>query len=139
MAHYAILNDDNVVIQVITGREEDDVEALPDGFASWEDYYGQYHGKRVLRTSYNTMWNQHQGGGTPFRGNYAGVGYLYLDEYDAFVPQKPHASWVLNDSVMAWEAPTPYPDDGGQYIWNEQEQNWLPVTTGVSQGMPVDS
>ena len=72
MAHYAFLDENNVVVQVIVGRDEDD---LVEGVASWEDYYGERHGQTCKRTSYNTAGNQHLLGGVPFRGNYAGIGY----------------------------------------------------------------
>ena len=82
MAHYALLDQQNVVTQVIVGRDEDD---LPDGITSWEDYYGALRGRRCLRTSYNTRNGEHLTGGTPFRGTYAGIGYRYDPELDEFV------------------------------------------------------
>jgi len=89
MAHYALLDDQNVVVQVITGRDEND---LPDGITSWEDYYGAFHGLTCRRTSYNTHNGEHLLGGTPFRGNYAGIGYTYEPDLDEFVPPpKPEA------------------------------------------------
>ena len=87
MAHYAFLNDQNIVVAVIVGRDEDD---LPDGITSWEDYYGEFRGLRCLRTSYNTRNGEHLTGGTPFRGTYAGVGYRYDHDLDEFVaPPEP--------------------------------------------------
>jgi len=91
MAHYAFINDHNIVTQVIVGRDEDD---LVEGVTSWEEYYGERHNQRCLRTSYNTRAGEHVLGGTPFRGNYAGVGYSYDETLDAFLPPKPHASWT---------------------------------------------
>lgn len=120
MAHYAILDENNVVTQVIVGKDEH--EPLPDGVASWEVYYG---GKR---TSYNTQGGKHTAGGTPFRMNYAGIGYTYDATRDAFIPPQPHPSWVLDEATCLWQPPVPYPDDGKRYAWSEDDQLWLEVT-----------
>jgi len=127
MAHYALLKD-NVVRRVITGRDEDD---LVDGIDSWEDYYGNMLGMDCLRTSYNTVGNQHSLGGTPFRGNYAGIGYRYDTDLDAFIPPQPYPSWVLNETTCLWDAPVVYPDDGLLYNWDEASQSWQEVTDGL--------
>ena len=105
MAHYAFVDENNIVVEVITGRDEDD---LVEGVTSWEDYYGAFRGKRCLQTSYNTFAGQHLTGGTPFRGNYAGVGFEYREDLDAFIPPKPPlyagvADWVLNEETFSWE------------------------------------
>lgn len=122
MAHYAFLDENNIVTQVIVGRDEDEVV---DGISDWEIYYGQLHNQRCLRTSYNTQGGQHSSGGTPFRKNYAGIGYSYSDELDAFIPPKPFASWLLNEETCLWEAPVPYPGEGSDiYTWNEETQTW---------------
>ena len=121
MAHYAFIDDNNIVTQVIVGRDEDD---LVEGITSWEEYYGARHNQVCLRTSYNTRAGEHTGGGTPFRGNYAGIGYEYREDLDAFIPPQPFASWVLNETTYSWEAPTPYPEDGGVYSWNEETTSW---------------
>ncbi len=104
MAHYAFLDDGNLVTEVIVGRDEDD---LIDGVTSWEDYYGAFRGQRCLQTSYNTLAGQHLNGGTPFRGNYAGVGYTYNENLDAFIAPKPEptdeiADWVLDEETFTW-------------------------------------
>jgi len=122
MAHYAILNADNIVERVITGRDED--EPTPAGVSSWEEYYSDQWGKRVLRTSYNTVRDSHRSGGTPFRGDYAGPGVRYDDDLDAFIPVSPHASWVFDRDSYEWVAPIAYPDDGGSYFWDESAANW---------------
>jgi hypothetical protein len=129
MAHYALLDENNVVVDVITGIDEND---LPDGIVSWEEHYGNFHGLRCLRTSYNTQNNEHIYGGTPFRGNYAGIGYLYLEEHDIFVPPKFYNSWVLDLDMAVWIAPIPYPNDGNEYVWNEDSISWDIVSTGIS-------
>ena len=74
MAHYAFLNENNIVTEVITGIDEDVTEGLPEGFADWEAWYADFRGQTCKRTSYNTMANAHSGEGTAFRGNYAGIG-----------------------------------------------------------------
>lgn len=121
MAHYAIINDNNIVTQVIVGRDEDD---LAEGVTSWEEYYGNVLNGRCLRTSYNTRAGEHTEGGTPFRGNYAGIGYSYDEDLDAFIPPQPYASWTVNESTFSWEAPVAYPEDGEAYVWNENQGNW---------------
>ena len=121
MAHYAFINSNNIVTEVIVGRDEDD---LAEGVTSWEDDYGERMGERCLRTSYNTVAGQHNAGGTPFRGNYAGIGYKYDEALDAFLPPQPFSSWSLNEATYSWEAPIPYPEDGEQYVWNENRKEW---------------
>lgn len=104
MAHYALLNEQNVVTGVITGRDEND---LPDGITSWEDYYGNLHGQTCKRTSYNTHGNQHAAGGTPFRGNYAGIGYIYDADLDAFIPPEPPDAIGFDETTLSWIVPEP--------------------------------
>ena len=77
-----------------------------------------------IQTSYNTHAGVHTQGGTPLRKNYAGVGYSYDDELDAFIPPKLFDSWVLDEDTCQWQAPIDYPDDGNAYIWNEDVQQW---------------
>ena len=124
MAHYAFLNEHNVVFQVIAGRDEDD---LPEGVESWEDYYGQVRGAVCKQTSYNTQGNVHLLDGTPFRKNYAGIGFTYDEARDAFIPPKPYDSWVLDEDTCLWVAPVPMPEDG-EYVWDEQAGDWVEVT-----------
>ena len=76
------------------------------------------------QTSYNTINGIHQLGGTPFRKNYAGIGYTYDEDRDAFISQKPYNSWVLNEDTCNWESPIPCPQDDNIYVWNETTQNW---------------
>jgi hypothetical protein len=77
-----------------------------------------------IQTSYNTWGNAHKLGGTPLRGNYAGIGYTYDAVNDVFVPPKTYSSWVLNQSTWLWEAPTPYPTDDKHYAWDEETTSW---------------
>lgn len=80
-----------------------------------------------IQTSYNTYNNKHLLGGTPLRGNYAGIGDIYDAENDVFYSQKPFPSWILNKSIWGWEAPVAYPVDGADYKWDESTLSWLPV------------
>ena len=79
MAHYAFINDQNIVTEVIVGKDEGQG-------VDWESHYAEIRGQRCLRTSYHTQGGVHLNGGTPFRGNYAGIGYRYDEQLDAFVP-----------------------------------------------------
>ena len=128
MAHYAFLDDNNVVTEVIVGRDEDDVV---DGITDWEAYYGELRSQRCVRTSYNTHGGVHEVGGTPFRKNYAGIDFTYDESRDAFIPPQPFPSWVLNEDTCFWDAPVPYPDDGLMYDWDEDSQSWQGVNDGL--------
>lgn len=121
MAHYAILDNNNIVTQVIVGRDEND---LAEGVTDWETYYGEKTGATVKRTSYNTHANQHATGGTPYRGNFAGIGHIYDTDNDVFYQAQPFASWTLDTSSWTWQAPVIQPDDGYPWVWNESEQEW---------------
>lgn len=127
MAHYAFIDDNNVVTEVITGVSEDE---LIEGKTP-EEWYSEFRGQKCLRTSYNTQNNQHRFGGTPFRGNYAGIGYIYDEQWDIFIPPKPYNSWVFNYPGARWEPPIPRPEDEDGYYWKWGEHNaeWvkLPV------------
>jgi hypothetical protein len=123
MAHYALINENNIVTQVFVGRDEDD---LADGISDWEVYYAP-EGFTCKRTSYNTQGGVHSEGGTPFRKNYAGVGYTYDEVRDAFIPPQPYPSWGLNEDTCLWEPPVPYPADGELYTWDEDSQSWISV------------
>ena len=118
MAHYAFLNMQNIVTEVIVGKDE------TEGPKNWEMHYGNIREQVCKRTSYNTVAGEHTGGGTPFRKNYAGIGYTYDHARDAFIAPQPYASWELNNDKCVWEAPTEYPDDGKQYTWNEDTKSW---------------
>ena len=121
MAHYAFLDQNNIVTEVIVGKEEGE-EGV-----DWEQHYGAFRGQTCKRTSYNTHGGVHSGGGTPFRKNYAGIGYSYNSIRDAFIPPKPYASWLLNEDTCLWEPPVSYPDDGNRYEWDEITTSWVQV------------
>ena len=118
MAHYAFLDQNNIVTEVIVGKNEGE-EGI-----NWEQHYGSFRGQVCKRTSYNTIDGVHSLGGIPFRKNYAGIGYTYDLNRDAFIPPKPFNSWILNESTCNWDAPVAYPNDGQIYSWNEETQNW---------------
>ena len=121
MAHYAYLDENNIVTQVIVGPDENYNNT------DWEQFYGEYRGVICKRTSYNTQGGVHLTGGIPFRKNYAGIGYYFDEARDAFVPPKPYPSWILNEDSCLWEPPVAYPTDGKQYVWNEENTNWVEV------------
>ena len=115
MSHFAKVVD-GIVTQVIV--------AEPEFFQTFVDSSpGEW-----IQTSYNTHGGQHRNGGTPLRKNYAGVGYSYDRTKDAFIPPKPFASWVLNDTTCLWDAPTPMPTDDKFYEWDETTTSWKEVT-----------
>ena len=113
MAHYAFLDENNIVTEVIVGIDETELIEGKDP----ETWYGEFRGQTCKRTSYNNN----------IRKNYAGIGYTYDAERDAFIPPKPFDSWVLNEETCRWEAPTPYPEDGNDYTWDEETTSWVAV------------
>lgn len=115
MAHYAYLNQSNVVTSVIVGKDES-------SDFDWESYYG--NGLKCKRTSYNTRGGIHTQNGTPFRKNYAGIGYFYDESMDAFIPPKPFESWILDIESCLWYAPIERPNDGKAYYWDELNKCW---------------
>jgi len=112
MAHYAFLNENNVVTEVIVGKDETDLSH------DWEQYYGEIRNQVCKRTSYNGN----------IRKNYAGIGYTYDSIRDAFIPPKPYPSWIMSEETCLWSAPTPMPTDGKRYSWNEATLAWVEVT-----------
>lgn len=118
MAHYAFLDENNIVTEVIVGKDENDTTE------DWEQYYQNLKGKVCKRTSYNTEHNQHLNGGIPFRGNYASIGFTYDEVNDVFIPPKPFDSFILNTEIYDWQPPVEMPDDENKYFWNEETQSW---------------
>lgn len=117
MAHYAFLNENNIVTEVIVGIDETElIEGLDP-----ETWYGNFRGQTCKRTSYNGN----------IRKNYAGVGYTYDEARDAFIAPKPFDSWLLNEETCNWEAPTPMPIDGQKYVWVEDDLNWQLIETTI--------
>jgi hypothetical protein len=118
MAHFAQIDENNVVVQVIVINNnelmENGVESEIKGAAFCESLFP---GTRWMQTSYNTS----------IRKNYAGVGFSYDVQRNAFIPPKPYPSWLLNESTCRWEAPLPYPQDGKEYVWDEAFQTWATI------------
>ena len=114
MAHFAKVNN-GIVEQVIVAEPEFFNTFVDSSPGAW------------LQTSYNTFGNQHTQGGTPLRGNYAGIGYTYDQVNDVFYAPQPYPSWTLNQTTWLWQAPTPYPTDDKRYRWNEATTSWLEV------------
>ena len=119
MANYVVLDENNIVIDAFVGNDEN-----VDGI-NWESWYSEFTGKVCKRTSYNTKGGVHILGGTPFRYNYAGVGYSYDQENDAFIPPKPEGlnSWILDTEKFIWKAPVEKPE--GRYKWDESSVSWI--------------
>jgi hypothetical protein len=111
MAHYAFLDKNNIVTEVITGIDETElIEGLDP-----ETWYGNFRGQVCKRTSYNGN----------IRKNYASIGFTYNSKLDAFIEPKPFGSWILNEETASWEAPVPMPE--GNYLWDEDYISWLQV------------
>jgi hypothetical protein len=128
MAHFArVIN--NLVVEVIVAEQDfiDSLEVKP-----WETW---------VQTSYNTRGGKHydpetglEDNKTPLRKNYAGIGFRFDAELDAFIPPTPYPSWILDEETCLWNAPIPYPNDDKMYIWNEQEQEWTPSGYMIENG-----
>jgi hypothetical protein len=116
MAHYAYLDENNIVVAVTVGKDETE---LINGLDT-ETYYAQGTPYTVKRTSYNGN----------IRKNYAGVGHYFDEARDAFIAPKPFDSWVLNEETCQWQAPTPIPTEGGPYHWVEADLNWQVISIG---------
>lgn len=127
MAHYAFLDENNIVTQVINGRDENEfVEDITD----WEEHYGNEWGAVCKRTSYNSHGNWNPTGKPAFRYNFAGIGYKFdptIGPDGAFIPPKPFDSWVLNTQTCLWDAPIPKPDtvETESYKWDETTLSWV--------------
>ena len=126
MAHYALLDSNNVVVKVITGVDEDVIQTDLDGTQvggsseAWEQFYASQHkGLTCKRTSYNNN----------IRANFAGVGYKYDEQFDVFIPKQPFPSWKLNYNTFTWDAPVAKPISGKKYIWDENNTQWFEVIT----------
>ena len=125
MAHFALLDENNIVTFVTVGRDEDNGK---------EAELSARTGQVYRQTSYNTRGGVYYTPGTnepdpdqskAFRKNYAGIGYTYDDVIDGFIPPQPYPSWLLNTTTCLWEAPVPYPTDGKLYTWDEATQSWI--------------
>lgn len=115
MAHFALVNAQGIVEQVIVAEQDVIDSGIFGNPSSW------------VQTSYNTHGGVHSGGGTPLRKNYAGIGFKYDSVNDAFYAPQPYPSWVLNQESYLWESPVPYPNDSKMYQWDEPTTSWVEV------------
>ena len=123
MAHYAFLDNNNIVTEVITGVNENIIQTDLDGTQvggsseAWEEFYGNFRGQVCKRTSYNNN----------YRGKFASIGYTYDATNDVFIALKPYQSWTLDENFN-WQAPTPMPViEGKYYYWSEEDLNWQEI------------
>ena len=142
MAHFAKLGANGKVIQVLTMDNDkmlnaDGVEDETVG-QQWLETHNNWPAQMWIQTSYNTSANQHRNGGTPFRGNYAGIGYIWDEDNNIFWPKKPYASWVKDTTTAQWKSPIgdapaltaeqQSQNEAGthrwEYLWNEEGQSW---------------
>ena len=133
MAHYAWVNSDNTVINVSVGVDESIIQQGVGGSTeAWETFYTNavnQQGVFIKRTSYNTHGNVHSVGGNPYRKNYAGIGYTYDTERDAFIAPQPYPSWILDEATCRWQAPVPMPTPNPPfYSWDEATLSWIEIT-----------
>lgn len=111
MSHFAEIDENNIVTQVIVAEQ---------------DFINTLSG-RWIQTSYNTYGGVHSLGGTPLRKNFAGIGFTYDEDRDAFIAPKPYASWILNEDKCQWESPVARPTDGKPYKWDEENLQWIEI------------
>jgi hypothetical protein len=115
MAHYAFLDENNIVVEVITGVDETELIEGKDP----ETWYAEFRGLPCKRTSYNNN----------YRKNFAGQGYFYNEELDAFISPRPYLAWILNEETARWEPPVAMPSDGGYYKWDDDSASWIEQTS----------
>ena len=125
MAHFAILKAGNIVEQVIVVSNDIAINEQA-GIDFLRKTFNDNH-LPVIQTSYNTYGNKHTSGGTPLRGNYAGIGFQYDQTNDVFYAPQPFPSWTLDKTTWLWTSPVPYPTDGKIYNWDESTKNWILV------------
>ena len=125
MAHFAKINDSNIVTElvVIDDKDTQDGDGKEDESVGAK-YLSDAFGGTWKQTSYNTVGGVHALGGTPFRKNFAAIGYTYDSAKNAFITPKPYASWTLDEDTCQWKAPKDYPTDGNAYDWNETTKRW---------------
>lgn len=112
MAHYAFLDKNNIVTEVIVGKDETDTSQ------DWEQFYGEIRNQVCKRTSYNSR----------IRKNYAGIGYTYDSGLDAFISPQPFPSWNLVEETCQWASPVPLPTDDKHYDWDESTTSWVEIS-----------
>tara|TARA_R100000149_G_C5870547_1_gene134587 strand:+ start:254 stop:655 length:402 start_codon:yes stop_codon:yes gene_type:complete len=128
MASFSKLNSQNIVLKVESVvndviQDSNGIEQESIGIEFLKNLYNEPN-SIWKQTSYNTRGGVHVLGGTPFRKNFAGIGYTYDEDKDAFIPPKPYPSWILNETTCLWEAPVVKPEGEEMYTWNETNQTW---------------
>jgi hypothetical protein len=118
MAHFAELDENNIVTRVLVTDTND-----PNGDEGYQWLVDNLGGTWV-KTSYNTFFGEHKLGGTPFRGNFGEPGFVYVQDIDMFLPQKPYSSWIPFPEEYKWQAPVSKPD-GGLWKWDEESLGWI--------------
>ena len=124
MAHFAKINESNIVTQVVVVNDSDGNNDT-DGQNFLNNLFKTTHTWK--KTSYNTYGNTHRLGGTPYRKNFASVGFTYDSSRDSFIEPKPYNSWTLNETTCLWESPVAYPSDGKSYDWDEDNRQWVEI------------
>ena len=124
MAHFAKINESNIVTQVVVVNDSDGNNDT-NGQNFLNNLFKTTHTWK--KTSYNTYGNTHRLGGTPYRKNFASVGFTYDSSRDAFIEPKPYNSWTLNETTCLWESPVAYPSDGKSYDWDEDNRQWVEI------------
>ena len=124
MAHFAKINESNIVTQVVVVNDSDGNNDT-NGQNFLNNLFKTTHTWK--KTSYNTYGNTHRLGGTPYRKNFASVGFTYDSSRDAFIEPKPYNSWTLNETTCLWESPATYPSDGKSYEWDEDNRQWVEI------------
>jgi len=123
MSHFAEIDKDGNVLRVVVGSDNDKNEGY--------DWLVENLGGNWVKTSYNTIAGEHKLGGTPLRKNFAGVGYKYDKDRDAFLPPKPYENWTLNETTCTWDAPVTKPEsnleDGEFYEWDVDKNDWVKI------------
>ena len=122
MAHFAKINESNIVTQVVVVNDSDGNNDT-DGQNFLNNLFKTTHTWK--KTSYNTYGNTHRLGGTPYRKNFASVGFTYDSSRAAFIEPKPYNSWTLDETTCLWESPVAYPSDGKSYEWDEDNRQWV--------------
>ena len=128
MASFSKLNSQNIVLRVESVvndviQDSNGIEQESIGIEFLKNLYNEPN-SIWKQTSYNTRGGVHALGGTPFRKNFAGIGYTYDEDKDAFIPTKPYPSWILNETTCLWESPVVRPEGEEMYTWNETNQTW---------------
>ena len=124
MAHFAKINESNIVTQVVVVNDSDGNNDT-NGQNFLNNLFKTTHTWK--KTSYNTYGNTHRLGGTPYRKNFASVGFTYDSSRDAFIEPKPYNSWTLDETTCLWESPVAYPSDGKSYEWDEDNKQWVEI------------